>query len=947
VGYFGGPNQRMVVYIDDVRAFEKRENIPPDIRAVLDPVSLTGLPQVQNYTIAGGDPDGAIARVLWDFGDGTRALSSNGTRRIALPGSHVATVYVSDDEGQVVTRTIPWEAAASGFPELAVHVPALHESVVKSASLTVKGSSTGPVTAIRISTDREYVGTATGTAEWTANVSLRPGLNRLLVQAHTADGKISTIERLVHYIPDDQLRISEATDVTTVECWETLQVTFTLENSAATHLQFPYDPSPPPGLEWVDGITVDALFTPDNWQTTYRRPAFLNQPYQRALKSDREWLYPVGGPVWTVRFAPPRTGTWQYRIQVREAKGTAQSAVRTFQVTTPTSADNHGPVQVAPMDSRYFEFADGTPFLGSGHAIGFSPESYSYDATDTLDLIGGENQDFFRWWIAGEIWGSAWQPWASRTLSYDGTVPATGLAVERAYGNGLASLKLDAANPIMFQGHQSGHAGLIPGRSYRVIVRWRTENMTGPASLGQPYGITVKLTGWPEPGQTGSIPALVPHVNQDTPWHVAWGDFVAEGDFLPNISIIMENTTGGAAYVDEIALYEILPGGSLGPQLLRSPRFNSHLTFDPRRGAGMDAILSEATRRGVYFKLVISEKQEYLINHLAPDGLPDRNGGYFSDEAGSPSARLHEYYWRHLLARFGAFRSVHSWELVNEEAPAPGDHFRLTAALAVQAASDGNPHLATTSTWATLAEEAWLDPSSGPIPYVDFHAYVRGTGWIEPKDELAHDSARFFHEYDMAALQAGFGKPVVWGEMGIDGPEGTDGQDPDLSQDDEGVWLHKLVWARCGPGGVYPLYWYTDHIFDKSLHSIYGAWNHFMASVPFTNGHYRDVAAIVSHPDMRVLGQKDLDNGHAYVWIDNRRHTWRAIVDDRPVPAVSGTVSIAMGRPSTSFTVTWYDTRTGQSTHSGTSSTDGAGVLALTLDSLQTDIAAQIELADH
>ena len=69
------------------------------------------------------------------------------------------------------------------------------------------------------------------------------------------------------------------------------------------------------------------------------------------------------------------------------------------------------------------------------------------------------------------------------------------------------------------------------------------------------------------------------------------------------------------------------------------------------------------------------------------------------------------------------------------------------------AAADGNPHLVTTSTWATLAEKAWKNPASAPIDFANFHVYVRATGWIGPKDQLANDSARFFSEYSQATHQ--------------------------------------------------------------------------------------------------------------------------------------------------------------------------------------------------
>jgi len=151
-----------------------------------------------------------------------------------------------------------------------------------------------------------------------------------------------------------------------------------------------------------------------------------------------------------------------------------------------------------------------------------------------------------------------------------------------------------------------------------------------------------------------------------------------------------------------------------------------------------------------------------------------------------------------------------------------------------------------------------------------------------------------------------------------------------------------MTWARCGPGGVYPLYWYTDNIFDQSLHGIYGTWNRFMAGIPLTNGRYEDVAASTSDPDLRVFGQKDTQDGRAHLWIDNRGHTWRAVVDGTTVDPVSGSVSIPMQSPSVSYVVTWYDTYAGEPSSTETISADGEGVLTLTITNLSTDIAVKI-----
>lgn len=106
--------------------------------------------------------------------------------------------------------------------------------------------------------------------------------------------------------------------------------------------------------------------------------------------------------------------------------------------------------------------------------------------------------------------------------------------------------------------------------------------------------------------------------------------------------------------------------------------------------------------------------------------------------------------------------------------------------------------------------------------------------------------------------------------MGIDSPSTTNVEDPALASDTNGVWLHKLVWARTGPGGVYPLYWYTANISGNHLHHIYGEWNRFMSGIPQDNGRYVDAAAVLSNQRMRAFGQKDVQAGWAHLWIDRR-----------------------------------------------------------------------------
>jgi hypothetical protein len=151
-----------------------------------------------------------------------------------------------------------------------------------------------------------------------------------------------------------------------------------------------------------------------------------------------------------------------------------------------------------------------------------------------------------------------------------------------------------------------------------------------------------------------------------------------------------------------------------------------------------------------------------------------------------------------------------------------------------------------------------------------------------------------------------------------------------------------MTWARTGPGGVYPIYWYTGNIFSKSLHGLFGNWNRFMAGVPIANGRYADAAATASVSALRVLGQKDVTAGLAHLWIDNRNHTWRAVVNGTAVASATGTVRVTMGAAGSVYTASWYDTRTGLVTSTQQVTANGAGEVVLAVTNLATDTAVRI-----
>jgi len=263
VGHFG--DGTMVAHVDDVRAFEKGPNVAPVFSYRLDPANLSALPGDQGYVVEAHDPDGAVAQVYWDFGDGSRAMRPSGSRRVSNAGTHVATVRVVDDEGLAVTQSVEWQAQDGSWPHLNVETPARLSALSESETYTLRGTADSSIRRVRVSSDRGYSGLADGTASWSATVPLQPGNNRILVQAHGENGRITTSERIVRYLPPGDLAVVDLQESgSSVGRWEVLEATFRIANSAATHTQFPYDLSPPAGLEWIDGITVEGLFTNDN-----------------------------------------------------------------------------------------------------------------------------------------------------------------------------------------------------------------------------------------------------------------------------------------------------------------------------------------------------------------------------------------------------------------------------------------------------------------------------------------------------------------------------------------------------------------------------------------------------------------------------------------------------------------------------------------------------------
>jgi hypothetical protein len=264
-----------------------------------------------------------------------------------------------------------------------------------------------------------------------------------------------------------------------------------------------------------------------------------------------------------------------------------------------------------------------------------------------------------------------------------------------------------------------------------------------------------------------------------------------------------------------------------------------------------------------------------------------------------------------------------------------------------------------TSFWHSFpAAPFWENPNFVNIDYADVHAYV-STGWLE--DPIYEADAVAYHiDYSLETrgwLDSAAGssptKPIIRGEAGLDFT-GEQVEQPDLALDVYGTWLHNYVWSSLDPGGLIEEYWWSRNRETNpgpdgqpGLHEIYGYFADIIQGIPLNNGFYRDAEAQLSDPQLRVVGQKDTEHNQAHLWVQNRAHTWRNVVDGVPgISGLSGNVTLGGFSPNTSLIVEWhaFTTQGLPNIYETSVTSDGSGNLTLSLpiDPQITDVGIKI-----
>ena len=523
---------------------------------------------------------------------------------------------------------------------------------------------------------------------------------------------------------------------TSVNVYDKFEAEFRVDTNAENPF-FIYDPNPPTGLQGGTGVTVDVLFTQDGWNTIITQPAFYYQPYAYTARDSKDHFVPSGFPRFMVRFTPQQAGDWQLRVRMEDASGISyypgpdQSIP--FRVgSRPSSAyKSRGFLRVSPNDTRYFEFQDGSPFIGVGFNAGFIGTN---DAAEKMRSYELYKMNFMRVWMSGSsINGSHWSSWASHHIPGDGYLPGVNLDINTTYNGGDVSLRLDDSNPCLYTEFWQGGVPVLPDTSYTVWARVRLDGVSGPAGSGN-YGFVIKQGDWlgmdcakPDTGK----PIIEP-VTGSTGWIEVNGTYRSgSGEhWLNNLYLARQNANSGKVFIDEVRVYRTEDPGKVN--ILREPYANSHMYFDNMNSAQWDQYIQLAEQHGVYLKLVIDEKNEWIRNRLGEDGRmssQSSNDNFYA----APETKgrwLQEAWWRYLVARWGYSTAIHSFEYVNEGDPYNGRHHEAANAFArFVHQNDPSRHMVTTSFWSSFPnKEFWSNPEYSDIDYANIHAYI-STGW--------------------------------------------------------------------------------------------------------------------------------------------------------------------------------------------------------------------------
>ncbi len=729
--------------------------------------------------------------------------------------------------------------------------------------------------------------------------------------------------------------------------YELFELAFDIADTVATNPYFPYDLYPPPGIEPGVGLTVDALLLPPGeleWSEARVLPCFYYQPMEEAGSGSAMAFHPVGDREWRCRFTPERVGTWRYKVRATDAAGTFESEVSSFE---SVSSNHRGFIGVSQTDSRFFEFADGTPFVTPlVNVEEGNPFNRLADIRANVRELGENGVRFVRWFPTGEGANYFVAPYGDT------------MRVNWHFGDGWVTANgADAAAGKRFSYrpyyYSSQTLVLLPGSRYRLsfrayvdgeqVLRAQVGNLPGGTfdvcSTGAAYhtargeSCTYRRDGWHDYAVIVEPSGAGPRVLEVG----LRGLYVSESAPAP-----YNTAQSGTLRVHSIRLQRDETGsGEWGGNLLTRSDPDTYTYVDQQAAARLDEVLRQSEHHGVYHKLTLFHKNDPLLGRFLPDGtLGAWDINHFYATEGTAVRWYQDAYVRYFVGRWSYSPALHSLELANENNfDARAQDAAYAIAESIHALSP-RPILVSNSFWGWWVESFWADPERGELmDYSDKHWYANQSGAYcddngERCDLISNvwdDSAAYVREcwrrFGEYRAYYDYDKPIVRGEGGV-AATGTEPQHPDIARDPQGTYYHKKLWAHLGLlGDTCDGEWYPRLFVgndggafpnaDRDLYGMFAAYERFLEGERLSRGTYVEIGTDLEGEQgitvrdaagaLRAWGVRDTASGRTLLWVDNAAHTWKAVVDgENPTPA-SGTLTLRGFHSDKVYEVHWWD----------------------------------------
>ncbi len=629
-------------------------------------------------------------------------------------------------------------------------------------------------------------------------------------------------------------------------------------------------------------------------------PGFLGQGFEHEWVEEggrrRAWMYPVGHPVWRVRYCPPRVGGYTATAVVRGGGREDRSAPVTFE---GVASANHGFVRVSARDPRFFEYTDGTPFFAIGQNLAFVGEGQYVTlarAEAIVGRLGAQGANWVRVWAGCEdwamglearksAWGRSWD-WRPPIVESPG-----GVVGERCLllAPGRSVLRVDPSHAV----------ALRPATRYVVTARVRTEQGGTVRVLVQGG----RSESWGSGGGEG--------------WREVRHEFTTgPGDrWLRGMS--WEREGSGRAWLAGVSLREVTGG----PELLWEAEIDRPVRgfYNPVDAHMLDRLLRVAQAQGVHVQLCLATRDVYLQD------LKDE-GSLAYDRAIGDAQRL----WEYAVARWGAYTSLGMWEYWNEMDPnLPTDRFYREVGEALTR-RDPYGHLRSTSTWGPSAKDA----RHPELDVADAHFYLRPPDRPRLRDEVEAVLERAAWLRRVAPA-----KPAILGEFGLADEQWR--PTAEMRRRREVIDFKHGLWASAlsGLSGT-ALFWWWDQLDPCDHYPLYRPLSQFVADVPWTSGDVRALTGVVDDERVRVVGLRAQER--LWLWFFHRAASWDQVVVQGSAPSAREGVSFLVeDYPEGEVRVQWVDTGSGRELR-GDLVTVGKGGLRIEVPAFSTDVAAKV-----